>query len=316
MIVSLAYRYGFNGAEKDDEIKGKGNHYDLGARMYDARIGRMFSLDPRAADFPYMSPYCFAANSPIYFIDYNGEGPFVRFWFFEAELRIGIANAGMTSFIQSGIAFGLLGTTFFTQSGTSANRNPTDWSQKNWQVAGDFGADIGVHFASGETFDEGLKSWNDVMAVNIGPADFTLGKNGNGLGVNVGLSMGGGIKVFSADKFTSISFDDNDFGKEYSIGPIRFTPIDAVTEFASKAIQYTEFKYFLKNTNVTRDANQKATGYAGDLHWSGYDIYGKFIEGNYNIKMNGDLGSGGDLSKGRWKSDKYIASEKEHKEKK
>ncbi|MFK7059864.1 hypothetical protein V3Q90_06970 [Flavobacterium oreochromis] len=33
------YRYGFNGKE-DDQIKGEGNSYDFGARIYDPRIGR------------------------------------------------------------------------------------------------------------------------------------------------------------------------------------------------------------------------------------------------------------------------------------
>ena len=35
-----SYRYGFNGMEKDDKVKGEGNSYDFGARMYDSRIGR------------------------------------------------------------------------------------------------------------------------------------------------------------------------------------------------------------------------------------------------------------------------------------
>jgi RHS repeat-associated protein len=69
------YRYGFNGMEKDDEIKGNGNSLDFGARIYDPRIGKFLSLDPRMSDFPFMSPYCYAANSPIMFIDVNGEGP-------------------------------------------------------------------------------------------------------------------------------------------------------------------------------------------------------------------------------------------------
>jgi len=34
------YRYGFNGKEKDDEVKGSGNSLDFGARMYDSRLGR------------------------------------------------------------------------------------------------------------------------------------------------------------------------------------------------------------------------------------------------------------------------------------
>jgi hypothetical protein len=40
------YRYGFNGKEKDDEVReasvaeGLGNSYYFGARMYDPRVGR------------------------------------------------------------------------------------------------------------------------------------------------------------------------------------------------------------------------------------------------------------------------------------
>lgn len=71
-----AYRYGFNGMEKDDEIKNlEGSSYDFGARMYDPRIGRFLSRDPKASSYTFMSPYCFAANNPIYLIDENGEGP-------------------------------------------------------------------------------------------------------------------------------------------------------------------------------------------------------------------------------------------------
>jgi glutamyl-tRNA(Gln) amidotransferase subunit D len=35
------YRYGFNNMEKDDELKGSGNSYDFGARIYDPRVGTM-----------------------------------------------------------------------------------------------------------------------------------------------------------------------------------------------------------------------------------------------------------------------------------
>jgi RHS repeat-associated protein len=68
------YRYGFNGAEKDDEIKGSGNHYDLGLRNYDPRIGRMFSMDPRANEYPWQTTYAYHRNSPIMTIDYLGGG--------------------------------------------------------------------------------------------------------------------------------------------------------------------------------------------------------------------------------------------------
>lgn len=71
------YRFGFNGHEQDNEVKNiTGTHYDFGARVYDPRLGKFFSVDPRIREFSFMSPYCFAANNPIYYIDKDGEGPF------------------------------------------------------------------------------------------------------------------------------------------------------------------------------------------------------------------------------------------------
>ena len=67
------YRYGFNGMEKDDEIKGSGNSYDMGARMYDPRIGRTPSRDPKAGIYPDISPYAYALNNPIIFVDPEGD---------------------------------------------------------------------------------------------------------------------------------------------------------------------------------------------------------------------------------------------------
>jgi RHS repeat-associated protein len=65
--------FGFNGMLKDNEIKGEGNSYDFGARIYDPRIGRFLSTDPATKLYPYYSPYQFAGNKPIDHIDYNGE---------------------------------------------------------------------------------------------------------------------------------------------------------------------------------------------------------------------------------------------------
>jgi RHS repeat-associated protein len=69
------YRFGFQGCEADDQIKGDGNSYDFGMRIHDSRLGRFLSLDSKASSYPFMSPYCFAANNPIRLIDINGEGP-------------------------------------------------------------------------------------------------------------------------------------------------------------------------------------------------------------------------------------------------
>ncbi|MFM9988584.1 RHS repeat-associated core domain-containing protein [Flavobacterium sp.] len=69
---STAYRYGFNGKEKDDELKGEGNAIDYEKRFYDPRVGRFLSIDPLEKKFPWYTPYQFAGNTPIQAIDLDG----------------------------------------------------------------------------------------------------------------------------------------------------------------------------------------------------------------------------------------------------
>jgi RHS repeat-associated protein len=67
-----SYRYGFNGKEKDDEVKGEGLHIDYGYRILDPRLGRFLSIDPLFKGFPYYTPYQYASNTPIVAIDLDG----------------------------------------------------------------------------------------------------------------------------------------------------------------------------------------------------------------------------------------------------
>ncbi|GAA0874342.1 hypothetical protein GCM10009118_07500 [Wandonia haliotis] len=69
---SGGYRYGFQGQEKDDEVKGEGNSVNYKSRMHDPRIGRFFAVDPIGAKFPYNSPYAFAENQVIAFVELEG----------------------------------------------------------------------------------------------------------------------------------------------------------------------------------------------------------------------------------------------------
>jgi RHS repeat-associated protein len=72
-FVGEAYRYGFQGQEKDDELKGEGNSYAFKYRIHDPRLGRFLSVDPLAKEFAWNSTYAFAENSPIAFIDLEGN---------------------------------------------------------------------------------------------------------------------------------------------------------------------------------------------------------------------------------------------------
>jgi RHS repeat-associated protein len=66
------YRYGFNGKEKDDQVKGSGVSYDFGGRVYDSRVGRFLSTDLFIDQYPSLSPYSTCGNNPVRYIDYNG----------------------------------------------------------------------------------------------------------------------------------------------------------------------------------------------------------------------------------------------------
>ncbi|WP_346881656.1 RHS repeat-associated core domain-containing protein [uncultured Algibacter sp.] len=70
---SSYYRYGFNGMEKDDEVKGEGNSYTTYFRAYDPRIGRWLTRDP--VKTAWESPYAFSRNNPIIFNDPLGDCP-------------------------------------------------------------------------------------------------------------------------------------------------------------------------------------------------------------------------------------------------
>ncbi|MBN1924599.1 MAG: hypothetical protein JW798_02080 [Prolixibacteraceae bacterium] len=76
-------RFMYNGKElQDDGFKPdeNGNNkyqldwYDYWARFYDPALGRFHTVDPLAELFNYQSPFAYAANNPVRFIDYLGLG--------------------------------------------------------------------------------------------------------------------------------------------------------------------------------------------------------------------------------------------------
>ena len=73
--TSSSYRYGFNGKEKIDEVTGNtGTDYDLGLRIYDSRLARFMSVDPKSTIYSWQSPYAYFKNQPILTLDINGAG--------------------------------------------------------------------------------------------------------------------------------------------------------------------------------------------------------------------------------------------------
>ncbi len=69
---SDSYRFGFQGQEKDDEIKGEGNSLNYKYRMHDPRVGRFFAVDPSAREFAWNSSFAYSENRVIDRIELEG----------------------------------------------------------------------------------------------------------------------------------------------------------------------------------------------------------------------------------------------------
>ncbi len=61
-------RYKYTGKERDAET----NYDYFGARYYDARIGRFLAVDPHASAYPALSPFAYAGNNALAFVDPSG----------------------------------------------------------------------------------------------------------------------------------------------------------------------------------------------------------------------------------------------------
>ncbi|MEC4050935.1 DUF6443 domain-containing protein [Flavobacterium sp. SUN046] len=71
--VKLPFKFKFNSKEFQNEFYF--NAYDYGSRLYDPAIGRWSVIDSKSELSIDVSPYSYAYNSPLFFIDIDGEIP-------------------------------------------------------------------------------------------------------------------------------------------------------------------------------------------------------------------------------------------------
>ncbi|MCD0467673.1 DUF6443 domain-containing protein [Flavobacterium sp. ENC] len=92
---TIAEQYKYNGKELQDEM-GLG-WYDYQARNYDPAIGRWMNIDPLAEKSRRFSPYTYALNNPVYFIDPDGMMATPPDWYIDDRTGKVLGQDGATT---------------------------------------------------------------------------------------------------------------------------------------------------------------------------------------------------------------------------
>jgi RHS repeat-associated protein len=207
------YRFGFNGYEKDNEVKGAGRHLGFDDYGYDPATGRRWNIDPLSWKYSFQTPYAYAANNPIRYIDVNGENWIDNIFYNYLKKKQGLivlfneshvaAGSGFYKYKlwQKGRIYDKNGITYFTATG-SANGFTKDGTTLNVGADVDF-LDIGA--MRHKTGKEGVDFLNAraPFAVDVMIADITF--EDKMYGVSLGAGYGFGINKLSYSKYTAIS---------------------------------------------------------------------------------------------------------------
>ncbi|WP_431212104.1 RHS repeat domain-containing protein [Puia sp. P3] len=213
------YRYGFNGKENDDDVKGDGDQVDYGMRAYDSRVGRFLSVDPLQKKYAFYTPYQFAGNKPIWAVDLDGleESEYTARW---------NKNTGKLEFKLDRVV-----------------------DQKSC---------LGIKYKpSEEIIVRFKKSDGDVTTFTFTPQGHLVRNGGMGERVNKisefeSFKTANADKLFANEKDAKLAFDGIDFGGFYSEGTLALNFIGNICrDFHDHGGAYTLNANFRVNSQVT-----------------------------------------------------------------
>ncbi len=131
---SSDYRYGFQGQEMDNEIKGEGNSLNYKFRMHDPRINRFFATDPLQHRYSYNSPYAFAENKLIMFPELEG-----------LEIPSSYALFKKNTSTGEKMVVGVVVGTYNTGKGTWEFVSKEAWKRSTWSAFGNLLIGLAAH---------------------------------------------------------------------------------------------------------------------------------------------------------------------------
>jgi RHS repeat-associated protein len=181
LIAGDEHRYGFQGQEMDDEIKGHGNSVNYKYRMHDPRVGRFFAVDPLAPEYPHNGPYNFSENRVIDGLELEGLEVVTK-------SSASTASLGASGFNETGMMLDYSGTEIkvysYTTYGFGAETNISlgvDWLSGYYPdaTANDLKGDGKVNVLSG----------GEVATLTTSEAITANGKRGTIIGGGIGISV-------------------------------------------------------------------------------------------------------------------------------
>lgn len=265
-----SYRFGYQGQEKDNELKGIGNSFNYTYRMHDPRIGRFFAIDPLASKYPYYSPFAFSGNRVIDAVELEGLEPASRG---NVGVFMGLKTSGMTDKDAQKIVNGM------ARAEQRAIAPMVEGTLDATPIDDIYGVVFGKHLLNKEEYNRGESAaWTAVTFVPFGKIVKTGGKfilNGF---VKTELKWGG--KIFK---------DAGEFRDAVKHAP------DRVNAYESAGEQVAEKNGWKPNSSLSKKnrhrdiyTNKKGEHFSVDTETGSFETYNKKGKHQGEINFEGE----------------------------